>query len=62
MPIIPDKNSADHVVRGVVSPFTHTGLTDGLPYCYIITAMNANGESADSMQACGGIGSIQLYW
>lgn len=61
-PIIPDKYAADHVIRNVTSPIVHTGLTDGLPYCYIVTAMNSNGESADSMQVCGGIGAIQLIW
>jgi hypothetical protein len=62
MPITPDITAADNVIRDVTSPFTHTGLTNGLPYCYIITAMNANGESAGSMQACGGLGAIQLLW
>ncbi len=61
-PITPDKYSADHVIRGVASPYAHTGLTDGLTYCYIVTANNSNGESADSMQACGGTGAIQLVW
>ena len=61
-PITPDKYSADNVIRSVTSPYTHTGLTDGLPYCYIITAVNSNGESADSMQVCGGIGAIQVIW
>ncbi len=61
-PIFPDKYSADNVVRGVTSPFTHTGITLGLDYCYIVTALNANGESADSMQACGGIGVIRFFW
>jgi hypothetical protein len=61
-PITPDKDSADNVVRGITSPFIQTGLTTGLPYCYIITAMNANGESAGSMQACGGVGAIQIIW
>jgi hypothetical protein len=60
--ITPDKYSADRVVRNVTSPFTHTGLVDGLSYCYIVTAMNANGESADSMQVCSGAGSIQIVW
>jgi hypothetical protein len=62
MPITPDKYSADNVVRGVTSPYTHAGLAYGQLYCYIITAMNANGESADSMQSCGGSGSIQIVW
>jgi Bacterial Ig-like domain len=62
MPITPDKYSADNVVRGVTSPYTHSGLAEGLPYCYIVTALNSNGESADSMQACGGSGSILIVW
>ncbi len=62
-PIYPDKYSADNVVRGVSSPFLHTGLTNGQLYCYIVTANNANGESADSMQVCeGGAGSIIIVW
>jgi hypothetical protein len=61
-PISPDKYSADNVIRGVTSPFTHTGLTNGLNYCYIVSALNANGESGDSMQACGGVGAIQIFW
>jgi predicted phage tail protein len=61
-PITPNKYSADNVIRGVTSPFIHTNLTDGLSYCYIITALNSNGESADSIQACGGIGAIQIIW
>jgi hypothetical protein len=61
-PIFPDKYSADNVIRGITSPFTHTGLTTGLNYCYLVTALNSNGESADSMQACVGVGSIQIFW
>ncbi len=61
-PITFGKYTADNVVRDVTSSYTHTGLTDGVPYCYIVTALNASGESADSMQACGGIGIIQLVW
>jgi fibronectin type 3 domain-containing protein len=60
--IIPNKYSADNVVRGVTSPYTHTGRSPGETYCYIVTAINSSGESADSMQSCVGIGSIQLYW
>jgi hypothetical protein len=62
MPVTPDITAADHVIRSVTSPFAHTGLTDGLRYCYIVTAMNSNGESAGSMQACGGVGAIQFIW
>jgi hypothetical protein len=61
-PITPNKYSADNVIRNVASPYTHMNLTDGLAYCYIVTALNSNGESADSMQACGGVGAIQIIW
>jgi hypothetical protein len=56
------KYAADNVIRDATSSFTHTGLTDGVAYCYIVTAINASGESADSMQACGGMGIIQINW
>jgi hypothetical protein len=61
-PITPARTAADNVVRGVASPYTHMPIIDGLTYCYIVTAVNANGESADSMQACGGVGAIQIIW
>jgi hypothetical protein len=61
-PITPDRNSADNVIRNVASPYIHMNLTDGQNYCYIITALNSSGESADSIQACGGIGGIQIIW
>ena len=61
-PITPNRYSADTVVRNATSPFTHTGLQSGVLYCYVVTAMNANGESADSMQACTGVGGIQIIW
>jgi hypothetical protein len=62
-PIAPDKNSADNVVRGITSPsYTHI-ITDELTHCYMVTAMNATGESAGSMQACVlGSGAIQFIW
>ena len=60
--IIPNKYSADNVVRGVTSPYDHSPTTNGVTYCYIITAVNSSGESADSMQSCVGLGSLQLYW
>jgi hypothetical protein len=61
-PIFPDKNSADHVIRGVTSPYVHADLTDGVTYYYIVTSLNAFGESAESMQASGGVGAIQVVW
>ena len=33
------------------TPYTHSSLTDGLTYYYIVTASNATGESADSWEA-----------
>jgi hypothetical protein len=61
-PITPNMYAADTVVRNVTSPFTHTGLQSGVLYCYVVTAVNANGESASSMQACTGVGGIQIIW
>ncbi len=61
-PIFPDKNSADNVIRGVSSPYTHTPTTEGLRYYYILTTMNPIGESAESIQVSGGVGSIGIIW
>ena len=62
-PIYPDHTAADNVIRYVPGgQYIHDGVTTGLTYCYIVTAMNSAGESADSMQVCGGPGSIQIFW
>lgn len=38
-------------IASAMSPYTHTALTNGAVYYYVVTAVNANGESADSAQA-----------
>jgi len=35
-------------IAGVVSPYIHSGLTNGNPYYYVITAQNISGESDES--------------
>jgi len=44
------KNSAgvttsDTKITGAASPYQHTGLTNGTPYYYTVTAVNSGGES-----------------
>lgn len=41
-------NGMQHV--GVTSPYTHTGLTNGTIYYFVLTAVDANGESVESSQ------------
>jgi hypothetical protein len=35
---------------GATSPFVHTGLSNGTPYSFVVTAVNANGESTESAE------------
>ena len=41
-------NGMQHV--GVTSPYTHSSLTNGITYYFVVTAVNANGESGESSQ------------
>jgi fibronectin type 3 domain-containing protein len=42
--------SAGTQIVGVTSPYVHTGRTNGTPYFYVVTAVNAGGESVESAQ------------
>lgn len=38
-------------ITSAARPYTHTGLTNGIPYYYVVTAVNSIGESSASSQA-----------
>ncbi len=37
-------------IKGVTSPYSHNGLSNGFPYYYVVTAVNAYGESKLSQE------------
>jgi fibronectin type 3 domain-containing protein len=37
-------------ITGATSPYTHTGITNGTAYYYVVTAVNSLGESMESAQ------------
>jgi hypothetical protein len=51
-------------ITSVTSPYTHTGLTNGITYYYLVTAVNSSGESVESAQVSAaptaGGGMLQL--
>jgi formylglycine-generating enzyme required for sulfatase activity len=42
------KTNYEGVISDAVSPYTHTGLTNGTTYYYVVTAENSYGESHES--------------
>jgi fibronectin type 3 domain-containing protein len=51
-------------ITGATSPYTHTSLTNGSTYYYIVTAVNSSGESVESAQVSatptgGGVWNIE---
>lgn len=38
------------LIAGATSPYVHSGLTNGVPVYYVVTAVNAFGESAESAE------------
>lgn len=42
--------STGNIIRNVTSPYVHSNLTNGVTYYYIVTAKNAHGEGAESIE------------
>jgi len=46
----PGVTTSDTKITGVANPYTHTGLTNGTTYYYVVTAKNSYGESSVSSE------------
>ncbi|MBA1445521.1 MAG: PKD domain-containing protein [Chromatiales bacterium] len=61
--------TTDNLIGSISSPYDHTGLTNGTPYHYVVTAIGPTGESAPSSEVsaiptAGGVTfelSVQAY-
>jgi len=49
----PGVTKSSNKISGVTSPYTHSGLTNGIAYYYIVTALALGQESAVSQQTSG---------
>ncbi|MEM3484076.1 MAG: fibronectin type III domain-containing protein [Candidatus Methanomethyliaceae archaeon] len=47
------KPETANMFAGVAPPFVHTGLTNGVTYYYVVTAVNSEGESEPSSEVSG---------